>query len=53
MTFRKKFVPVLLSTTLLTSGLGATTAFAAEPAKSTTPVHAKVYKNFFTTSHNK
>ncbi|WMT28562.1 hypothetical protein [Bacillus aerius] len=44
MTFRKKFVPVLLSATLLTSGLGATTAFAAEPAKSTAPVHTKVYK---------
>ncbi|MGG0029641.1 hypothetical protein ABEX92_17420 [Bacillus safensis subsp. osmophilus] len=44
MTFRKKFVPVLLSVTLLTSGLGATTAFAAEPAKSTTSVHTKVYK---------
>ncbi|MBX7001087.1 hypothetical protein ACIRC2_14430 [Bacillus altitudinis] len=44
MTFRKKFVPVLLSATLLTSGLAATTAFAAEPAKSTAPVHTKVYK---------
>ncbi|MED1749279.1 MULTISPECIES: hypothetical protein [Bacillus] len=33
MTFRKKFVPVLLSATLLTSGFGTTTAFAAEPAK--------------------
>ncbi|WP_339206802.1 hypothetical protein NSQ36_03585 [Bacillus sp. FSL W8-1143] len=44
MTFRKKLVPVLLSSTLLTSGLGATTTFAAEPAKSTTSVHTKVYK---------
>lgn len=44
MTLRKKFVPALLSATLLTSGLGVTTAFAAEPAKSTTPVHTKVYK---------
>lgn len=44
MTFRKKFVPVLLSATLLTSGLGATTAFATEPVKSTEPVHTKVYK---------
>ncbi|CVN66372.1 hypothetical protein FBF75_17045 [Bacillus sp. S2(2019)] len=44
MTFRKKFVPILLSATLLTSGLGATTAFAAEPAKLTAPVHTKVYK---------
>lgn len=44
MTFRKKLVPVLLSATLLTSGLCATTAFAAEPAKSTTSVHTKVYK---------
>ncbi|PRS38173.1 MULTISPECIES: hypothetical protein [Bacillus] len=44
MTFRKKFVPILLSATLLTSGLGATTAFATEPAKSTGPLHTKVYK---------
>ncbi|OLP63100.1 hypothetical protein BACPU_35000 [Bacillus pumilus] len=44
MTFRKKFVPVLLSATLLTSGLSVTTAFAEEPAKSTAPVHTKVYK---------